>query len=181
MILVLPLAAGEWIARRLAGRDVWFASHAEGFSLLPGKAGQWIRNAYYHLTLKDCPLNCCFGFGTIFAHADTEIGKDVYIGVRCVIGTASIGDDTMLADHVQILSGRHQHKGSSLRERKQDQKSQFSRVRVGRNCLLGANVIVMADIGDNCVIGAGSVVNRPIPQNSVAAGIPAVVIRSSDD
>jgi serine acetyltransferase len=36
-------------------------------------------------------------------------------------------------------------------------------------------------IGDNCVIGAGSVVTRSIPPNSVAAGVPAKVIRSTDE
>ena len=181
IILVLPLAVAEWIAHRVVGRDVWFPSHAEGLSLLPGKVGLWLRNAYYHLTLKTCPLNCCFAFGMIFAHADAEIGKNVYIGVRCVVGTASIGDDTMIADNVQVLSGRHQHTGSGATHRMQDQENLFSRVHIGRNCWLGANVIVMADIGDNCIIGAGSVVTRPIPENSVAVGSPAVVIRSTYD
>jgi virginiamycin A acetyltransferase len=61
----------------------------------------------------------------------------------------------------------------------QDQEQLISRVHIGQNCWLGANVIVMADIGDNCIIGAGSVVTRPIPENSVAVGSPAVVIRST--
>src|SRR5664279_6592510 len=121
IIVLLPLAGAERIVRRLAGRDVWFPAHAEGLSLLPGKIGQWLRNAYYHLTLKSCPLNCCFAFGSIFAHADAEIGKNVYIGIRCVIGTASIGDDTMLADNVQVLSGRHQHARMGATRRMQDQ------------------------------------------------------------
>jgi acetyltransferase-like isoleucine patch superfamily enzyme len=35
----------------------------------------------------------------------------------------------------------------------------------------------MADVGRNAVIGAGAVVTSPIPDNVVAAGVPARVIR----
>jgi virginiamycin A acetyltransferase len=36
---------------------------------------------------------------------------------------------------------------------------------------------VMADVGQNSVIGGGAVVTRAIPAWSVAAGVPARVIR----
>ena len=175
----MPLAVAEWAARRLWNRDVWFATHSQTLSLLPGSVGTWIRSAYYRLTLQRCPFDCCFSFGTIFTHSDAEIGKDVYAGTRCIFGTVSIGDDTMIADEVQILSGGHQHTISEPTRRMQDQQQLFSRVHIGRNCWLGAKSIVMADIGDNCIIGAGSVVTRPIPDNSVAVGSPARVIRST--
>lgn len=32
-------------------------------------------------------------------------------------------------------------------------------------------------IGDNAVIGAGAVVSRDIPENSVALGVPAKVVK----
>lgn len=52
-------------------------------------------------------------------------------------------------------------------------------VTIGRNCWLGAGVIVMpgVSIGDNSVIGAGSVVTRDIPANVVAVGVPCRVLR----
>ena len=52
-------------------------------------------------------------------------------------------------------------------------------VTIGRNCWLGAGVIVMpgVSIGDNSVIGAGSVVTRDIPADSLAAGNPCRVMR----
>ena len=52
-------------------------------------------------------------------------------------------------------------------------------VRIGRNCWLGAGVIVMpgVTIGDNSVIGAGSVVTKDIPANVVAVGNPCRVMR----
>lgn len=178
--LVFPWAACERVARQLAGRDVWFEFHGQFLSLLPGKCGQYLRNAYYYLTLQKCPLNCCFVFGTYFSHSETEIGERVYIGTRCVVGVATIGDDTMLSDHVQILSGRYQHDTVDPDVPFQNQPRIFSRVTIGKNCWLGGNAVVMADIGENSVIGAGSVVVKPIPANCVAVGNPARVIRSSN-
>lgn len=52
-------------------------------------------------------------------------------------------------------------------------------IRIGRNCWLGAGVIVVpgVTIGDNTVIGAGSVVTKDIPVNVVAVGNPCRVLR----
>jgi len=52
-------------------------------------------------------------------------------------------------------------------------------VTIGNNVWIGGNVTILpgVTIGDNCTIGAGSVVTRDIPDNSVAAGNPARVIR----
>ena len=52
-------------------------------------------------------------------------------------------------------------------------------IHIGRNCWLGAGVIVLpgVTIGDNSVIGAGSVVTKDIPANVVAVGNPCRVIR----
>ena len=35
-------------------------------------------------------------------------------------------------------------------------------------------------IGDNCIIGAGSIVTKDIPSGSVAAGVPARVISTTE-
>ena len=52
-------------------------------------------------------------------------------------------------------------------------------IHIGRNCWLGAGVIVMpgVTIGDNTVIGAGSVVTKDIPSDVVAVGNPCRVLR----
>ncbi|MEG1890196.1 MAG: sugar O-acetyltransferase [Clostridia bacterium] len=52
-------------------------------------------------------------------------------------------------------------------------------VTIGRDCWLGANVVVCpgVTIGAGCVIGAGSVVVRDIPPLTFAAGNPCKVIR----
>ena len=51
--------------------------------------------------------------------------------------------------------------------------------RVGDNVWCGANVVITSGvtIGERCVIGANSVVTDDIPPFSIAAGVPAKVIR----
>ena len=52
-------------------------------------------------------------------------------------------------------------------------------VTIGDNCWFGASVTVCpgVKIGNNCVIGADSVVTHDIPDNCFAAGVPCRVIR----
>lgn len=61
-----------------------------------------------------------------------------------------------------------------------EQAYQFNApVHIGKNCWLGAGVIVLPGItiGDNSVIGAGSVVTKDIPENVVAVGNPCRILR----
>jgi len=177
VIVGLP-ALIELIARRIAGRDVFFCTQSQILSLIPGRIGSYLRNAYYHLMLIRCPLNCRIEFGTLFTHSEAELGNRVYIGMRCMIGMAKIGDDTMLADGVQLLSGKHQHGISRPDVPFQQQKGSFTTVSIGANCWVGTNAIVMSNVGVNCVIGAGSVVTKPITEGSLAVGMPAKPIKS---
>ena len=54
---------------------------------------------------------------------------------------------------------------------------------VGDNVYIGARTIIMpgVTIGNNVIIGAGAIVTKNIPNNSVAAGVPAKVIKSIDE
>ena len=52
-------------------------------------------------------------------------------------------------------------------------------VTIGEDCWIGGGAIICpgVTIGNRCVIGAGSVVTKDIPDDSVAVGNPARVIR----
>lgn len=56
---------------------------------------------------------------------------------------------------------------------------------VGNNVLIGINATVLSGsrIGNNCIIGAGAVVNEnmEIADNSIAVGVPAIVIKRTDE
>lgn len=177
LTMTAPLALPELLVRRLCGHDVFFETQSEIIALLPGKTGTLLRAAYYHWTLQSCPMDVAIHFGTVFGHSSAVLGHRVYIGARCCLGRVVIGDDCMLANHVQVLSGRHQHGMSAGLRSFQEQERQFETVTVGVNCWLGAGSIVMASVEHDSIIGAGSVVTRPIPASSVAVGSPARVIR----
>ena len=63
-------------------------------------------------------------------------------------------------------------------ERRKTEETGFP-ITIGEDCWLGAGVIVCpgVTIGPRCVIGAGSVVVKDIPDDSMAVGNPARVIR----
>lgn len=179
VVLVSPWALLERLLRALAGRDVLFAGQAEFFSLFPGKLGSCLRNGYYFLTLESCPLECVFLIGTMFTHSQARVGRRVYIGANCIIGMTELGDDTMFADHVYVLSGSAQHGTQDPMLPFQQQPGTFTRIHIGQNCWVGTNVVVMADIGSDCLIGAGSVVTKAVPSGHVAAGNPARILRKT--
>ncbi len=54
---------------------------------------------------------------------------------------------------------------------------------VGNNVYIGNNVVLLpgVNIGNNVIIGAGAIVSKDIPDNSVAVGVPAKVIKTADE
>ena len=84
----------------------------------------------------------------------------------------TIGDNVTLAPRVHILA----HDSSTAYFLG---KTRAATVTIGNDVFVGAGSIVLpgAHIGNRVVIGAGSVVTKDIPDNTVAAGNPAKVIR----
>lgn len=86
-----------------------------------------------------------------------------------------VGDHTMFGPNVTVATAGH----PILPELREKGLQYNAPVHIGRNCWLGAGVIVLpgVTIGDNTVIGAGSVVTKDIPDNVVAVGNPCRVLR----
>ena len=154
-----------------------FAFFAQAFAGAPGIPGDYLRIAYYKLTLDRCSLDSRIQFGSFFAHARARVGRGVYIGSYCILGHVAIGDRTQIASGVQILSGRWQHARDEASRILGSDRGHFQPVTIGADCWLGAGAIVMADVGEGTTIGAGSVVVQPIPPRSVAAGNPARIVK----
>lgn len=114
--------------------------------------------------------------------AVVEIGERVAFSNNIsIIATQriSIGNDCLIGDFVLIMDSDFH--GIDPRERRSS--SGVSRpVVIGNNVWFGSRVIVQkgVTIGDNSIIAAQSVVTRNIPQNSIAGGNPAKVIRLLD-
>lgn len=88
----------------------------------------------------------------------------------------SIGDDCLFASNVQIRThDSHPIFDADTMERINSSKS----ITIGNRVWLGVNSSVMkgVTIGDGCVIGMNSVVTTDIPENCIAVGSPARVVR----
>ncbi|MDC3408805.1 acyltransferase [Burkholderiales bacterium] len=115
---------------------------------------------------------------------ELSIGIGSYIGrfgtIACV-EKVSIGRDVMISDRVFIGDSTHGHERIDLPICQQYLVSKGP-VSIGDGTWIGIGVSILANvkIGRNCVIGAGSVVTRDVPDFSVAVGVPARVIRSTD-
>lgn len=145
-------------------------------ALAPAIPGDYLRIAYYRLTLERCSLEARIEFGSFFAHSQAVVNRQVYIGSYSILGRVVIGERTQIASAVQILSGRHQHARDAEGRIQGADTEAFQPVSIGPDCWIGAGAIVMADVGAGATIGAGSVVTKPIPPNTVAVGSPARVL-----
>jgi acetyltransferase-like isoleucine patch superfamily enzyme len=114
----------------------------------------------------------------------TKIGKNVRIAPQVFIEEANpelitIKENTDLGPRIIILT--HDTILNHL-----DMKIPYSRtseVIIGRNCYIGAGVIILpgVTIGDNSIVGAGAIVTKSVPENCVAFGIPARIISTREE
>lgn len=92
----------------------------------------------------------------------------------------TIGDNVFITADVQFVT----HDGGTLILRKEVPDLELTGpISVGNDVYIGIRTIILpgAKIGNRCIIGAGSVVTGEIPDNSVAAGVPARVLKSTDE
>ena len=107
-----------------------------------------------------------------------HFGRNVYANFNLTLVDDThiyIGDYTMLGPNVVIATAGH-----PLLPELREQGYQYNApVRVGRNCWIGAGVVIVpgVNIGDNAVIGAGSIVTKDVPANCLAVGNPCRVLR----
>ncbi len=110
------------------------------------------------------------------------IGDRTQVGARCALwagdntGRIEIGSDSTFGpDCFLTASDYGLVKGQLITVQHTVERD----IRIGEGAWLGARAIVTAGvtIGSGAVIGAGSVVTRSIPEDAIAAGVPANVIR----
>ena len=111
-----------------------------------------------------------------------HFGKNVYCNYNITLVDDThiyVGDNTMFGPNVVLATAGH----PVLPELREQVYQYNLPIHIGKNCWLGAGVIVLpgVTIGDNTVVGAGSVVTKDIPSNVVAVGNPARVLREINE
>jgi acetyltransferase-like isoleucine patch superfamily enzyme len=112
------------------------------------------------------------------------IGDKVVFGRNNVVNSyldISIGATTIVADMVYVTDFDHVFADASLPIK--DQGIVKAPVRIGADVWLGTKVSVVrgTTILDGCVVAANAVVTKDLPPYSIAAGVPARVLRSRLD
>lgn len=113
--------------------------------------------------------------------AEIHIGRECFLNRGTMLAAADrieIGDYVMFANGCFVGDAAHRH---------DDPREPITRqgfepgepVRIGSNVWFGVNCVVTPGvvIGDRAVIGANSVVTKDVPAGTIAAGVPAKVIR----
>jgi acetyltransferase-like isoleucine patch superfamily enzyme len=132
--------------------------------------------------------NVFFGRNSILSCKDGDIYLEdgVNIGFNCEIFSSNrviIGENTLLAAYCYIIGGgNYDLDRDAAVFGEQDGLDSRGGIHVEGNCWLGADVKVLdgVQIGSGAVIGAGAVVRQNIPENSLAAGVPARVVRQRE-
>lgn len=121
--------------------------------------------------------------------------KTLFIGEHCEMGdyvhivayeSVTVGDHVLMASKVFISDTSHGNYGGiselpwdSPDSAPNDRELVTNPTRIGDRVWIGENAVILAGscIGDGCVIGANAVVKGMIEANSIAAGIPAKVVK----
>ena len=116
------------------------------------------------------------------APARIRIGAGSFLNLGVMVAAlelVDIGAHCMFANGCFITDADHRYDDPALPVPYQGFTSKGP-TRVGDNVWCGANVVITSGvtIGERCVIGANSVVTTDLPAYSIAAGVPARVLRA---
>ncbi|CEP77939.1 MAG: sugar O-acetyltransferase [Defluviitoga tunisiensis] len=121
-------------------------------------------------------------FHSNFGGAHCHWGKNIYANFNLTMVDDThiyVGDYTMFGPNVTVATAGH----PILPELRQKGYQYNAPVYIGKNCWIGAGVVILPGItiGDNVVIGAGSIVTKDLPSNVVAVGNPCKVLREVNE
>lgn len=92
----------------------------------------------------------------------------------------TLGDNVHVTNGVKFIC----HDGGTLILRKYIPSLEITKpITIGNDVYIGTQTIILpgVSVGNNCIIGAGSLVTKDIPEGSVAAGVPARVIKTVEE
>jgi acetyltransferase-like isoleucine patch superfamily enzyme len=118
-----------------------------------------------------------------FNNSSLELGNETSIGefsnIRACGGTIKIGSKVQIAQNVNIIASNHLfEKGIAIKDQAWDEKDNF--IEIGDDVWIGCGTTILpgSKIGSGSIIGANSLVTGVVPDNVIAYGTPAKVIKS---
>jgi maltose O-acetyltransferase len=124
---------------------------------------------------------CVLDYGLVVeSRGRLQVGDRTVFGHHCTVAadeSISIGENCLIAEMVSIRD--HDHDFASTDVSIIDQGRATAPIRIGDNVWIGGKATITkgVSIGSNSVIGAHAVVTGDLPEDCVAVGIPARVIR----
>ena len=121
-----------------------------------------------------CGRGWFYGRGTVTLGQGTWLspGVEFHSHLQAAI---ILGDQCDIGPRVAFIPGGHALGHPARRAGEGYAKP----IEVGNGCWLGAHSVILGGvhIGNGCVVAAGSVVTHDVPENTLVAGVPAVVKR----
>ncbi len=145
------------------------------------KLGQNVK-IYDFVNLYGCSIGDNSKIGTF-----VEIQKNASIGRNCKISShtficegVSIEDNVFIGHNVTFINDKYPKAVNSDGSMKDENDWKVIPTYVKKGASIGSSATIMCGvtIGEEAVIGAGAVVTEDVPPKSVAAGVPAKIIRS---
>ena len=121
-----------------------------------------------------------------FARLESDIGS-IVLGDRCSVnpysmlsgyGGLHIGNDVRIASHCVVLSSTHNFEDVGVAIQTQGVEGRATHIE--DDVWIGSHAVIVGGVrvGAHSVIGAGAIVLSDIPPYSIAAGVPARVLKT---
>lgn len=159
------------IRRPIYIRGKKFLSYGKGFT-----TGYGCRLEMFNIHSNNSPklivgTNCKMG-----DYVHIAAGERVTIGDNCLLGSKIYISDISHGDY------SNPENASNPNTPPDERILTTNQVIIGNNVWIGDNVCILpgVKIGSGVVVGANAVVNKEIPDNCIAVGIPAKIVKEYD-
>ena len=136
---------------------------------------------YDFVNLYGCSIDDNTKIGTF-----VEIQKNAFVGKNCKISSHTficegvhIEDNVFVGHNVTFINDKYPRSTNEdgTMQCESDWSVEQTFVKKGASIGSSSTILCGVTIGENSIIGAGSVVTKDVPDNVIAAGVPARVLR----